>query len=217
MSRDEVRLRFLGLSSVSGSGSGSGSGAVHCMALDVTDEAQVTPFFERVVSEFGSCDLLVNNAGIAVGGPVEEISGAQFSQVMAVNVTGPFLCAREAFRHMKAAGRGGRIVNVGSISSMSPRPNSAPYTASKFALQGLSQSLSLDGREHGIAVGTIHPGNVYSELLSPEEIERREASEGFIQPADVASCVLQMVRLPPGANVLEMTVIPTRQALVGRG
>ena len=136
---------------------------------------------------------------------------------MDVNVLGPFLCSREAFRHFRQLGAGGRIVNVASISSMSPRPGSCPYTTSKFALQGLSRSLALDGRPDSISVGCIHPGNVASDLLSPEEIARREESEGFIRPEDVAASVLHMVSMPPGANVLDLTIMPTRQPLIGRG
>jgi NADP-dependent 3-hydroxy acid dehydrogenase YdfG len=112
---------------------------------------------------------------------------------------------------------GGRIINVGSISSMSPRPDGATYTTSKFAIQGLSQSLALDGRPYNIAVGCINPGNVVSELLTPEVIAEREASEGFIQPEDVAQCVLTMASLPYSANILDLTIIPTKQPLVGRG
>jgi|TARA_B100000524_G_scaffold346412_1_gene246546 NAD(P)-dependent dehydrogenase (short-subunit alcohol dehydrogenase family) len=135
---------------------------------------------------------------------------------MATNVSGAFLCAREAFRQMPPRG-GGRIINVGSISAFSPRPDSAPYTTSKFAIDGLTRALALDGRELNIAVGVVHPGNVISELLSTEEVARREESEGFITAEDVAECVLTMAKLPLSANVLELTVMPTRQPLVGRG
>ena len=190
---------------------------VHCLALDVTSEEQVVTFFETVVADHGKCDILINNAGIAMGGTVTEISGEIFSTVMGVNVLGPFLCSREAFRHMQTHGSGGRIINVASISSMSPRPMSVPYTTSKYAVQGLSRSFALDGRPHNIAVSSIHPGNVISDLLSPEEIKRRQNSEGFIAPEDVANSVLHMVKLPLSANILDMTVMPTKQPLIGRG
>merc|ERR1719162_641187 len=142
--------------------------------------------------------------------------------VLGVNVVGAFVCAREAMKRMKQkdnsdGGGRGRIINIGSISAFSPRPNSTAYTTSKFAITGLTKSLALDGREHGIAVGTIHPGNVVSELLSPEDVEVRGRTEGFLRPEDVAQCVLTMVQLPYTANVLELTVIPTTQPLVGRG
>ena len=198
------------------------------ISCDVTSEAEVEQLFSKIMDDIGPCDLLVNVAGINAPAPTVDLTAAAFSNVMAVNVLGPFLCSREAFKHMQtpsaAAGdaaaaksRGGRIINVGSISAMSPRPHSAAYTTSKYALQGLTHSLALDGRAHGIAVGVVHPGNVISEMLSPEEIARRQASEGFITPEDVAASVTHMAALPETANVLEMTVIPTTQPLVGRG
>ena len=104
-----------------------------------------------------------------------------------------------------------------AAAAFNPRPNSTAYTTSKFAIAGLSKSLALDGRALGIAVGTIHPGNVASDLLTPEELEARSKTEGFIQSEDVAQCVLTMAQLPCTANILEMTVLPTRQPFVGRG
>ncbi|KAL1526216.1 hypothetical protein AB1Y20_014942 [Prymnesium parvum] len=186
------------------------------MPCDVTDEEEVGRLFDRVASDHGPCGLLVNCAGIAIGGQTESLSSHDFSRVLAVNVLAPFICSKFAIRQMKARG-GGRIINIGSISAESPRPDSAPYTTSKFALAGLTRSLALDGRQHNIAVGIIHPGNVISELLSPEEIERRRKTEGFISPDDVAACVQTMAGLPLSANVLEMSVMPTSQPLVGRG
>jgi NAD(P)-dependent dehydrogenase (short-subunit alcohol dehydrogenase family) len=189
--------------------------AISCLACDVTKEDSVVDLFQKIQTDHGGCNLLINNAGTAVPGATTELSAADFDWVMKVNVTGPFLCSREAMKQMK--GEGGRIINIGSISSESPRPDSAPYTTSKFAIRGLTQSLALDGRQYNIAVGMIHPGNVRSSLLSEEEIARREAAEGFIEPEDVANCVVTMANMPNSANVLELTVIPTRQALVGRG
>lgn len=192
-------------------------GGGEAIAADVADESSVVALFDEARARVGSCDLLVNCAGVAGGGPTVEMSGASFSHVLAVNVTGTFLCAREAMKQMCAAGGGGRIVNVGSISAQAPRPHAAAYCASKFAVDGLTRSLALDGRPHGISVGVVHPGNVISELLSPQEIERRRAAEGFIEPADVAASVMLMATLPLSANVLELTVMPTTQPLVGRG
>ena len=154
-------------------------GVVVPITSDVTDEASVRGLFDEVASSHGPCDLLVNSAGIAKGGPLTETSVEDFSSVMNVNVVGPFICSKVAFTHMIPKG-GGRIINVGSISSVSPRPNSAPYTTSKFAINGLTSSLALDGRKHNIAVGAIHPGNVISDLLSPEEIARRQVIESTI-------------------------------------
>lgn len=112
---------------------------------------------------------------------------------------------------------GGRIINIGSLSAHSPRPNSCSYTTSKFALLGLTQSLAIDGRSHGITVGIIHPGNVMSDLLTEEMIRERKDAEGFLEAEDVAECVLTMALMPRSANVLEMTVLPTKQPYVGRG
>ena len=196
---------------------------------DISKEDSVVQLFQKI-SEIDECaerggviDILVNNAGInATANTLDDLKAADMEAVLGVNVVGAFLCAREAMKRMKQkdtsdCGGRGRIINIGSISAFSPRPNSTAYTTSKFAITGLSKSLALDGREHGIAVGTIHPGNVVSELLSPEEVEVRGRTEGFLQPEDVAQCVLTMAQLPYSANVLELTVIPTSQPLVGRG
>lgn len=192
-------------------------GDVKSFNCEVTKESDVVKLFSAAEEAFGGVDLLVNNAGTAIPGATTELSVESFNKVMEVNVTGPFICAREAMKMMKAKGKGGRIINIGSISAQSPRPDGCPYTTSKFALLGLTQSLSLDCRKDEIAVGIIHPGNVVSGMLSPEEVEKRGAAEGFMNPEDVAACVLAMSSLPYHANVLEMTVIPTRQPLVGRG
>lgn len=192
------------------------AGPVSILPCDVSNESSVEKFFHTIDEEYGGCDLLVNNAGTMAPGATVDLSGEDFVRVLKANVLGPFLCSREAIKQMKTRG-GGRIINVGSISAMSPRPDSAPYTTSKFALLGLTHSLALDCRSFGIGVGIIHPGNVMSNLLTPEEMDRREGSEGFIDPNDVANCVLTMADMPVTANVLELTVIPTRQPLVGRG
>lgn len=190
---------------------------VACLTCDVTNEESVVDVFKQIQVNYGACHLLINNAGTTSTTPTTELPVADFERVMQVNVLGPFLCAREALKQMRDSAEGGRIINIGSISAKAPRPESAPYTASKFALQGLTQSLALDARPHNVGVGIIHPGNVRSNLLSADEIARREALEGFIEPEDVATCVMTMAQLPPSANVLELTVMPTRQPLVGRG
>ena len=199
-----------------GRGGGVRGGSVSTVIADVTREDEVAKAFEEAASRHERVDLLVNCAGIAIGGPTTDLAPADFARVIEVNVLGTFVCSREAFRHMGARG-GGRIINVGSISAFAPRPDSAAYTSSKFALDGLTRSLALDGRPLNIAVGAIHPGNVESEIMSAEEAERRRQTEGFIEADDVAACVLQMASLPLGANVLELTVMPTAQPLVGRG
>lgn len=186
-------------------------------SCDVTEEKSVIATFNELDQQFdGGIDLLINNAGVAVNGDTTNIAGPDFARALNVNVLGPFLCSREALKRMKVK-QGGRIINVGSISAISPRPNSAPYTTSKFAIMGLTQSLALDARSHNVAVGMINPGNVFSAIMSADEASRREKMEGFLRAEDVADCVLTMARLPYSANVLEMTVIPTRQPLVGRG
>lgn len=184
---------------------------------DVLSESDVDALLDQVVQKFGGVDLLVNNAGTAVPGVIENLSVADFEYVMRVNVVGPFICSKAAMVRMRARGKGGRIVNIGSLSAMSPRPDSAPYTTSKYALAGLSSSLALDGRKDNIAVGIIHPGNVESNLLTADVIAEREKSEGFMKPENVADCVLTMSSMPYSTNILEMTVLPTIQPLVGRG
>lgn len=195
------------------------TGSVVPIACDITDSDSVTGFFVELERQHGLCSLLINSAGVMKGGATESLDAEALRLSLEVNVVGPALCAREAFKHMKRRpeGPGGRIINVGSISAFSPRPDSLPYTSSKFALQGLTRSLALDGRQYGIAVGAVHAGNVYSELLTKEQIAQREQTEGFITAEDVAQTVLTMSQLPLTANVLELTVIPTGQPLVGRG
>eukprot|EP00553_Chaetoceros_curvisetus_P015058 CAMPEP_0204645794 /NCGR_PEP_ID=MMETSP0718-20130828/3519_1 /ASSEMBLY_ACC=CAM_ASM_000674 /TAXON_ID=230516 /ORGANISM="Chaetoceros curvisetus" /LENGTH=251 /DNA_ID=CAMNT_0051667853 /DNA_START=73 /DNA_END=826 /DNA_ORIENTATION=- len=191
-------------------------GDIHPFSCEVTKEEDVINLFNFAQTTFGGIDLLVNNAGTSAPGATTELTLDDFRHVMEVNVTGPFLCSRQAIRFMKEKKAGGRIINIGSISAQSPRPDGCPYTTSKFALLGLTQSLSLDCRPDNIAVGIIHPGNVVSGMLSPEEVARRGESEGFMNPEDVAACVLAMASLPYHANVLEMTVIPTNNlSLVG--
>ena len=190
---------------------------IDCVSCDVTKETSVVELFSTIqdITKKSSIDLLVNNAGTAVDGATVDLSGSDFDWVMKVNVTGCFLCAREAMKGMTKCG-GGRIINIGSLSALAPRPHSAPYTTSKFALNGLSRSLALDGRDDNIAVGIIHPGNIKSSLLTEETIASRQ-HEGFLEADEIAKCVLTMATLPPHANVLEMTVAPTPQPLVGRG
>eukprot|EP00531_Pseudo-nitzschia_arenysensis_P005113 CAMPEP_0116140354 /NCGR_PEP_ID=MMETSP0329-20121206/13797_1 /TAXON_ID=697910 /ORGANISM="Pseudo-nitzschia arenysensis, Strain B593" /LENGTH=258 /DNA_ID=CAMNT_0003635451 /DNA_START=57 /DNA_END=833 /DNA_ORIENTATION=- len=207
--------------------SSSVDASVYAISSDISKEESVVQLFQEISAlenGSGSVDILVNNAGINSSvNSVDELSAAEMEKVLGVNVVGAFLCAREAMKQMKqksddtGSGGKGRIINVGSISAFSPRPNSTAYTTSKFAIAGLSQSLALDGREHKIAVGTIHPGNVVSDLLTPEEVEKRGATEGFLQPEDVAQCVLTMATLPYTVNVLDLTVIPTSQPFIGRG
>jgi len=191
---------------------------------DVGNPDSVRTLFAKTKEVFGRLDVLFNNAGIgAPGVPMEELTYEQWNSVVQVNLTGAFLCAQEAIRMMKAQQpRGGRIINNGSISAHAPRPNSAPYTATKHAITGLTKSISLDGRNFDIACGQIDIGNAATELT-----ERMAA--GIIQPngstmveprmdlKHVADAVVYMANLPLEANVQFLTVMATKMPFVGRG
>lgn len=186
--------------------------------VDVTSEASVAELFGRMETESGGCDILVNSAGLMhPPTKTEELPAAKFNSLMNVNVTGAFICAKEAIKTMKRKG-GGRIINIGSIAAIAPRGDAVAYTVSKFAMEGLTKSLALDGRPHNIAVGVVHPGNVLSDLITPAEVQARRAKgEDFMDPKVVANSVLMMAALPPGTTCLELVVMPTVQPLIGRG
>lgn len=187
----------------------------------MTDDAAVRGLFAEVEQRRGLCSLLISSAGVMKVGAAEALSAEDLRASLEANVVGPAVCAREAFKHMmrRGDGAGGRIINVGSLAAFSPRPCSAPYTTSKFALRGLTESLALDGRAHNIGVGAVHPGNV-SDLGPPHRRAARRAKgerrlhhpqrRGSHRARDVAE-------LPASANVLELTVLPTRQPFGGRG
>ena len=190
-----------------------GYGKIFTLEADCTsEESVIKDIFTKV-----EVDLLINNAGTSNVQKTEDLSIEAFKKVMDVNVNAPFLCSREAIKQMKSQNKGGRIINIGSISAISSRKDAAAYTASKFALLGLTHSLALDCRDHNIAVGIIHPGNVISDILSPAEVKRRQKEEGFMQSEDVAKAVVTMASLPYNANIFELTVMPTTQPLIGRG
>jgi NAD(P)-dependent dehydrogenase (short-subunit alcohol dehydrogenase family) len=189
-------------------------GKALAVPTDVTDEAEVASLFRQAVAEFGRVDILVNNAGVSVNIPTDELALADWRRVLEVNVTGAFLCSREALRMMKPQG-GGRIINIGSVGAKVPRRNAAPYTASKFALEGLTRSLALDGREHGIAASIIHPGNTATSFGRQGTGEVRQ--EGSMTPADVARVVLLMASLPETINLLESIMLPVSMPFLGRG
>jgi len=191
---------------------------------DVTDPASVTTLFDATVAELGRVDLVFNNAGtIAPGVPIEDLPFEKWKAVIDTNVSGVFLCTKEAFRVMKTqTPRGGRIINNGSISATAPRPNSAPYTASKHAVTGLTKSSSLDGRKYDIACGQIDIGNAATDMTSKMnsgvlQANGETASEPTIPVAHIAEAVVYMASLPLEANVLTMTVMATKMPLVGRG
>lgn len=204
------------------------SGAARSRALvvpsDVTDPESVRLLFESAARAFGRLDLLFNNAGAgAPAVPIEDLSIEQWRSVIDVNLTGTFLCTREAFRLMKTqTPGGGRIINNGSISAHVPRPDSAPYTAAKHAITGLTRSSALDGRRHGIACGQIDIGNAATEMTARMAQGVRQADgsvavEPTIDVEHVARAVLYMASLPLEANVLSMTVMATGMPYVGRG
>ena len=194
------------------------------LACDVTDPGAVDAAFAAAVAAFGRVDVLFNNAGVFTpAGLIDEIALDDWTQSVAVNLTGMFLCARAAFRQMRAqAPQGGRIINNGSIAAHSPRPGSVCYTATKHGVTGLTKALSLDGRPYGIAVGQIDIGNARTALLEGHIARQRAADPEAevpptIDPALAADAVLRMAALPAEANVLTMTLMATTMPFVGRG
>lgn len=194
------------------------------IVTDVTDETAVRQLFDQVMAQHGRLDLLFNNAGQgAPPVPLDELRFDKWQQVVNVNLTGVFLCTREAFRAMKAQSpRGGRIINNGSISATTPRPNSAPYTATKHAITGLTKSCALDGRPFDIAVGQIDIGNAGTDLTARMAAGVPQANgtlavEPTMDVNHVGQAVLNMASLPLDANVLFMTIMATQMPFVGRG
>ncbi|KQM68729.1 SDR family oxidoreductase [Xylophilus sp. Leaf220] len=196
---------------------------VLAVPTDVSDEAAVAALFRAAVQRFGRVDLLFNNAGISATSPIEDLSLARWQEVVDVNLTGMFLCLREAFRTMKdQSPRGGRIINNGSISATTPRPHSVAYTATKHGVSGLTKTAALDGRVHDIAVGQIDVGNALTGLA--ERMARgvlqangTTAAEPLIDVAIVGESVRYMANLPLEANVMFHTVMATKMPFAGRG
>ena len=191
---------------------------------DVTDPSSVKHLFARTKEVFGRLDLLFNNAGIgAPSVPLEDLTYAQWKAVVETNLSGVFLCTQEAFRLMKSQDpRGGRIINNGSISAHNPRPNSAPYTATKHAITGLTKSASLDGRKYDIACGQIDIGNAATEMAARmakgvPQANGSIAVEPLMDVQHVAQAVLFMASLPLESNVQFLTVMATKMPFVGRG
>lgn len=200
------------------------SGGMVGFAADLTQPGQVAELFDWVDQKFPRLDLLFNNAGTgAPGVPMEELSYEQWSAVVGINLTAPFLCAQQAMKRMKRqTPQGGRIVNNGSISAQTPRPNSAPYTATKHAITGLTKSIALDGRPFRIACGQIDIGNAATNMTErmSEGVPQANGTmmvEPRMDVAHVADALLYMAELPLEANVLTMTVMATTMPLVGRG
>jgi NAD(P)-dependent dehydrogenase (short-subunit alcohol dehydrogenase family) len=191
---------------------------------DIARPDSVRELFARTRETFGRLDVLFNNAGTSAPGiPMEDLTYEQWSAVVAVNLTGAFLCAQEAIKLMKAQQpRGGRIINNGSISAHAPRPNSAPYTATKHAITGLTKCISLDGRKYDIACGQIDIGNAATEMTErmTEGVLQADGTR-MVEPRmdvrHVAEAVVYMANLPLDANVQFMTVMATKMPFIGRG
>jgi NAD(P)-dependent dehydrogenase (short-subunit alcohol dehydrogenase family) len=204
----------------------AGAFAEHALVVptDVTRPEAVAALFQATHAAFGRLDVLFNNAGTnAPGVPLEDLGDEQWRSVVDTSLTGAFLCTREAFRIMKAQHpRGGRIINNGSLSAHAPRPDSAPYTAAKHALTGLTKSTSLDGRKYDIACGQIDIGNAATEMTERMtrgvlQADGVTAPEPRIDVQHVASAVLMMARLPLDTNVQFLTIMATKMPFVGRG
>jgi len=200
---------------------GSRGLAVSC---DVGDPDSVAKLFAEIESQFGRLDLLFNNAGVgAPAVPMEDLTFAQWKNVVDANLTGAFLCAQGAIRIMKRqTPRGGRIINNGSISAHTPRPMSAPYTATKHAITGLTKSIALDGRAFDIACGQIDVGNALTEMAfkmttGVPQADGHIAIEPTMDAQEVAAAIVHMASLPLSTNILTLTIMATKMPFVGRG
>jgi NAD(P)-dependent dehydrogenase (short-subunit alcohol dehydrogenase family) len=194
------------------------------MPTDVSNPTSVAALFAATKREFGRLDLLFNNAGANVPGtPFEELTAEQWNAVVAVNLTGSFLCAQAAFRMMKEQSpQGGRIINNGSISAHAPRPDSAPYTATKHAITGLTKTIALDGRKYDIACGQIDIGNAATPMTQRmqrgvKQADGRVEVEPTMNVDHVGDAIVHMASLPLEANILTMTIMATKMPFVGRG
>ena len=190
-----------------------GSG-VETMVCDVTQEDQVDRVYENIMSSHGRLDILINNAGMAARAKSYEMSYDMWKKVVDVNLNGAFLCARGAMKIMVNQ-KSGRIINIGSISGQMGRPENAPYTATKFAIEGLTRAFALDGRDHGIAVSVIHPGNAATNIWKGrEEVSERE---GLIPLEDLGKLAVTMLTMSPNVNILGSVILPITQPYLGRG
>jgi len=204
----------------------AGTNAANALSVptDITDPGAVKKLFEATKSRFGRLDLLFNNAGMgAPAKPLEELTVKQWTDVVAVNLTASFLCTQEAFRLMKSQDpMGGRIINNGSVSAHAPRPNSAPYTATKHAITGLTKSTSLDGRKYEIACGQIDIGNAATEMTARmkdgvPQANGQTMAEPTMDVDNVSRAILYMANLPPDANAQFLTIMATKMPYLGRG
>jgi NAD(P)-dependent dehydrogenase (short-subunit alcohol dehydrogenase family) len=203
---------------------GTAKGSALAVAADISDPAAVRALFSQTEQAFGRLDLLFNNAGVGIpSAALEDVTAEQWQRVVQTNLSGTFFCTQEAFRLMKKqTPQGGRIINNGSISAHVPRPNSAPYTATKHAVTGLTRSASLDGRKYNIACGQIDIGNAATEMAMrmADGVPQADGTirrEDLIDPSIVGNAVLYMASLPLDANVQFMTVMATKMPFIGRG
>ena len=198
-------------------------GTALALPADLTKESEIVSLFKTAVERFGRLDVLVNNAGIATHKNTEDITLDYWNDALAINITAPFLCAREAVRVMKAqAPQGGRIINVGSVSAKTPRPDSLPYTVTKFGLQGMTHQLTMDGRKHNIVSSIIHPGATLSSFSTRRgraKAGRDKPEDDYIMAAeDVAKVAVLMAALPDEVNLYEATILPnSMKSFIGRG
>ena len=190
---------------------GSGTEIKVC---DVTQEEQVNKVYADIMTNHGRIDILINNAGMAARAKSYEMSYDMWKKVVDVNLNGAFLCARGAMKIMVNQ-KSGRIINIGSISGQMGRPENAPYTATKFAIEGLTRAFALDGRDHGIAVSVIHPGNAATNIWKGrEEVSERE---GLIPLEDLGKLAITMLTMSPNVNILGSVILPITQPYLGRG
>jgi len=200
-------------------------GVALAVPCDVTREADIVGLFEIAQRTYGRLDILVNNAGRTAHRPIDEMSLEFWNSVLAVNLTAAFLASREAVKLMKAQHpRGGRIINVGSVSAKTPRPNSLAYTATKHALHGLTHQLTMDGRAYDVVASVIHAGNTFTGFMTALGDGRTGPGPGatpedyVMAPEDVARVALLMATLPPEVNLFEATVLPNQmRSFISRG
>ena len=183
-------------------------------ATDVSKEDDVVGLFSDTMERFGRVDILVNSAGIADDTPIDELTLARWREVQDANLTSAFLCCREAFKIMKARDRG-RIINIGSTSARVPRHNSPSYSSTKWGIEGLTRSLAIDGRAHGIAASILHPGYTVSEL-SPHAATATPGRD-CMAAEDIGRIVMLMASLPDGTNLYEAMALPLNMPFLGRG
>ena len=190
---------------------------------DLTEETQVAALFDRTTKMYGRLDVLVNNAGISTHQNTEDITLEYWQQALAINITAAFLCSRAAIRIMKAqVPQGGRIINIGSVSQKTPRPDSLPYTVCKHGLQGMTHQLTMDGRKHNIVASIIHPGATLSSFTTRRGRAKAgpgETPEDYVMAQeDVARVAVLMASLPGEVNLYEATILPNHmRSFIGRG